>query len=85
MRDHKLELLEPRLFRRWASCHIVNYSFTAFVRGESIDREISFSTADFFSREIQSNEMKTGKVWHFPVSDWSLDDRFCVRIPSDKD
>jgi hypothetical protein len=85
MRDHKLELLEPRLFRRWASCHIVNYSFTAFVKGESIDREISFSTADFFSREIQSNEMKTGKVWHFPVSDWSLDDRFCVRIPSDKD
>lgn len=27
MRDHRLELLEPRLFRRWASTHIVNYHF----------------------------------------------------------
>lgn len=81
MRDHKLGLLEPRLFRRWTSCYIVNYSFTAFVRDASIDREISFSTADFFSREIQSHKTTTGTAWHFPVSDWGLDDRFCVRIP----
>jgi hypothetical protein len=81
MRDHKLGLMEPRLFRRWTSCYIVNYSFTAFVKAESIDREIGFSTADFFSREIQRNETNTGAVWHFPVSDWDLDDRFCIRIP----
>lgn len=84
MRDHKLGLMEPRLFRRWTSCYIVNYCFTAFVKGESIDREISFSTADFFSREIQANETSTGIAWHFPVSDWSLDDRLCVRIPRNK-
>ena len=81
MRDHKLELLEPRLFRRWTSCFIVNYSFTAFVDKDSLNREISFSAADFFSREIQSNPSSNGTVWHFPVSDWELDDRFCVKIP----
>ena len=82
MRDHKLGLLEPRLFRRWTSCYIVNYSFAAFVGKESSDREIGFSTADCFSREIQSNESKKGTSWHFPVNDWDLDDRFCVRIPN---
>ena len=81
MRDHKLGLLEPRLFRRWYSCYIVNYNFTAFVGKESVDREIGFSTADFFSREIQSNKTDAGTVWHIPVSDWKLDDRFCIRIP----
>ncbi len=81
MRDHKLGLMEPRLFRRWTSCYITNYSFTAFVNSECIDREISFSTADFFSREIQRNETSTGTVWHFPVKDWGLNDRFCIRIP----
>lgn len=80
MRDHKLGLMEPRLFRRWTSCYIVNYSFTAFVRAESLDREISFSTADFFSREIQKNETSSGTVWHFPVSDWDFDDRLCLRL-----
>jgi len=85
MRDHKLGLLEPRLFRRWISCYIVNYSFTAFVGAESVDREIGFSTADFFSREIQSNETSTGAAWHFPVSDWNLDDRFCIRIPAKRE
>ncbi len=81
MRDHKLGLLEPRLFRRWMSCYIVNYSFTAFVGKESADKEISFSTADIFSREIQCNQTNDGNAWHFPVRDWALDDRLCIRIP----
>ena len=82
MRDHKLGLFEPRLFRRWFGCYIVNYNFTAFVGRESVDREIGFSTADIFSREIQANETDAGTTWHIPVSDWNLDDRFCIRIPS---
>ena len=95
MRDHKLELLEPRLFRRWYGCHIVNYNFTAFVLGESVaGNEIGFMQADFFSREIQGNPCPSddggeasnwgGKAWHFPVSDWELDERFVVRIPTKK-
>ncbi|KAL7540471.1 hypothetical protein ACHAWF_006707 [Thalassiosira exigua] len=90
MRDHRLELLEPRLFRRW--CFIVNYNFTAFVLGESVPgNEIGFSPADFFSREIQSNACTVedpygwqGLAWHFPVNDWDLDERFCLRIPTPK-
>ena len=91
MRDHKYELLEPRLFRRWYGCHIVNYNFTAFVLGESVaNNEIGYSQADFFSREIQGNPSDDdgdnnsewgGKAWHFPVNDWELDERFVVRIP----
>lgn len=97
MRDHRLELLEPRLFRRWYGCHIVNYSFTAFVMDESVDgNEIRFAAADFFSREIQGNEFPTkpdanaeerkwgGIAWHFPVNDWDLDERFVIRIPKIK-
>jgi len=81
MRDHKWELLEPRLFRRWYGCHIVNYNFTAFVMGECVDgNEIFFSQADFFSREIQGNQSGSGKAWHFPVSDWDLEERFVVRL-----
>ncbi len=81
MRDHKWELLEPRLFRRWYGCHIVNYNFTAFVMGECVDgNEIFFSQADFFSREIQGNPSGSGKAWHFPVSDWDLEERFVVRL-----
>ena len=83
MRDHKLEMLEPRLFRRWYSSHIVNYNFTAFVGNECVDRSIGFSTPDFFSREIQGNPSPNGGMaWHFPVSDWDIDDRFVVQIPS---
>ena len=81
MRDHKWELLEPRLFRRWYGCHIVNYNFTAFVMGECVEgNEIFFSQADFFSREIQGNQTLEGKAWHFPVSDWDLEERFVVRL-----
>ena len=88
MRDHRLELLEPRLFRRWYGCHIVNYNFTAFVLGESVaGNEVGFSPADFFSREIQGNQCPdngcwNSQAWHFPVSDWELDERFVIRIPS---
>lgn len=88
MRDHRMELLDPRLFRRWYGCHIVNYNFTAFVLDESVaNNYIAFSQADYFSREIQCNESPTeggkwrGRAWHFPVSDWDLDERFVVRIP----
>jgi len=88
MRDHKLELLEPRLFRRWSSCHIVNYHFPPFRNDSSEEREIKFSIADFFSNEIQGNpsnidgENDHGAIaWHFPVSDWDKNDRMCVRIP----
>eukprot|EP00571_Detonula_confervacea_P017315 CAMPEP_0172298480 /NCGR_PEP_ID=MMETSP1058-20130122/1116_1 /TAXON_ID=83371 /ORGANISM="Detonula confervacea, Strain CCMP 353" /LENGTH=981 /DNA_ID=CAMNT_0013007755 /DNA_START=554 /DNA_END=3496 /DNA_ORIENTATION=- len=94
MRDHKLELLSGRLFRRWNSCHIVNYNFTAFVLGESVQgNEVGFSPADFFSREIQGNQCPGnsderddanwgGTAWHFPVNDWELDERFVIRIPA---
>ncbi|KAI2513845.1 Protein-only RNase P [Fragilaria crotonensis] len=58
MRDHKLELIEPRLFRRWYSSHIVNYNFTGFVNSRCVDDEILFSPADFFSREIQGNQIE---------------------------
>jgi len=88
MRDHKLELLEPRLFRRWCSSHIVNYSV------KNNKTEISFFAADFFSREIQGNptpapfslsgQEESGNgatAWHFPVSDWDNHERLCIRIP----
>ncbi len=91
MRDHKLELIEPRLFRRWFSSHIVNYEFTPFINDISEEREITFVKADSFSREIQSNFSPTtsanGSInhevvtWHFPVAGWDHHDRFCVRIP----
>ena len=90
MRDHKLALLEPRLFRRWYSNFIVNFTFSAFVGDECVDNEIGFNTADFYSREIQGNLTydesgnETGTAWHFPVSDWNANESFCVRIPSMK-
>eukprot|EP00586_Coscinodiscus_wailesii_P006062 CAMPEP_0172489592 /NCGR_PEP_ID=MMETSP1066-20121228/19702_1 /TAXON_ID=671091 /ORGANISM="Coscinodiscus wailesii, Strain CCMP2513" /LENGTH=932 /DNA_ID=CAMNT_0013257569 /DNA_START=581 /DNA_END=3379 /DNA_ORIENTATION=+ len=92
MRDHKMELLAPQLFRRWFSGHIVNYDFAAFVGEERPDgdndgedagaaMEVVFRPADFFSREIQLND----GVWHFPVRDWEGGERFCVGIPRSYD
>jgi len=85
MRDHKLELLEPRLFRRWTSCHIVNYNIPGFAINMDDDREIIFSPAPIFSREVQANPSIIGDscstVWHIPVSDWDRNDRFCLMIP----
>jgi hypothetical protein len=88
MRDHKLSLLEPRLFRRWYSNFLVNFTFSAFIGEKRDDKEIGFRTADFYSREIQGNISKDergrkyGTCWHFPVSDWDENESFCIRIPS---
>jgi pentatricopeptide repeat protein len=81
MRDHKLELLEPRLFRRWSSNTIVNYHIPPYT--DHKEQEVTFATAEFISREIQSNPANAteGVVWHFPVCDWNQNDRFCLRIP----
>lgn len=81
MRDHKLELLEPRLFRRWSSNTIVNYHIPPY--NDDKEQEVTFATAEFISREIQSNPAYAaeGMVWHFPVCDWNQNDRFCLRIP----
>lgn len=82
VRDHKISLLEPRLFRRWYSSNIVNYSFTGFVDADCVDDQIGFSPADFFSREIQGNISHGDSIaWHFPVSDWLDNERFCLRVP----
>jgi len=81
MRDHKLDLLEPREFRRWCSCHIVNYDIGEYVEDEwEEDRQISLVPADSFSREIQPNKHRTGNgnVWHFPIGDSS--DWLCIWI-----
>lgn len=82
MRDHKLDLLEPREFRRWCSCHIVNYHVSKFdADKEWEERPVDFYPADFFSREIQDNvDENTNRVWHFPVSDWEEPSRFFVSV-----
>lgn len=82
MRDHKLGLLEARMFRRWCSCHIVNYNFTDLYIDEWEERPVDFFSADFFSREIQGNPSSSGSMaWHFPVSEWDEHERLCIRIP----
>jgi len=82
MKDHRLEMLEPKLFRRWYSNFIVNYSFTGFIGGYCPDGEIGFKAADFFSREIQGNQDSSGNmVWHIPIAD-SDDEWLCVRVPT---
>ena len=83
MRDHRLSLLEPRLFRRWKSCHIVNYDIKPYQNDEWEERTVEFKPADFFSREIQSKKdpRREGTlVWHFPVSEWPEPDRLCIYI-----
>lgn len=92
MRDHKMELLEERSFRRWCCSHIVNYNFTEFIENSKEERTIRFHAADLFSDEIQGNvgpsssECEDGSggrmVWHFPVSEWSSNERFCLRLPT---
>lgn len=84
MRDHKLEILEPRLFRRWCSCHIVNYNLTDVGENEWEEGEIQLYPADFFSREIQGNptpNSNNATAWHLPVSEWEDNHRLCIRIP----
>jgi len=83
MRDHKLGMLEPMGFRRWYSNFIVNYNFGAFVGAKKFHNDIGFSTADFFSREIQVAHGENGEsVWHFPVESSRADEWFCVRFGS---
>lgn len=83
MRDHKLALLEPRLFRRWYSSHIVNFNFTEGYADEWEERNVDFHAADFFSREIQGNPSGSNGAlaWHFPVTGWDDKERLCLRIP----
>ena len=91
MRDHRLTLLEPRLFRRWTSCHIVNYSLRTCAENdasgeskggnsEECSYETKFFPAQVFSGEIQGNAVEGTDImaWHFPVSEWSESERFCV-------
>lgn len=83
MRDHKLDLLEPREFSRWCSCHIVNYDISPVLSYEwDGTRNVQFSPADFFSREIQGNRhgTKNAIVWHFPIVNWDKGSRLCVSI-----
>jgi len=83
MRDHRLELLDERSFRRWCCSHIVNYNYTGYIDEywEKDDREITFHAADIFSDEIQCNVSPGGgNTWHFPVSEWNKNDRFCLRM-----
>ena len=85
MRDHKMDLLDERSFRRWACSHIVNYNFTEYIEDQQEEREISFHAADIFSDEIQGNECPDGGMsWHFPVSEWDASERFCIRLPSSR-
>lgn len=88
MRDHRWDLLEPRLFRRWCSCHIVNYNFSEFFEDEWAARDVEFCAADFCSAEIQGNPSPGSEVdspsalaWHFPVNGWDEHDRLCIRVP----
>ena len=49
VRDHKMDLLEKRAFRRWCCSHIVNYCFDGFVKDQREERAIRFRAADVFS------------------------------------
>ena len=87
MRDHRLTLLEPRLFRRWTSCHIVRYDFGAYGWNEwSPNRPVFLEHADSISREIQGNPITDSggaTAWHIPITEWSEaypHDRFCVSL-----
>ena len=89
MRDHRMELLEERAFRRWCCSHIVNYRFDEFVEDQREERTIRFHAADVFSDDIQGNVVGGGSegeggrtAWHFPVSEWDDNKRFCLRLPA---
>ena len=82
MRDHRLALLEPRLFRRWISGHIVKYHIEPS-NGNDTPQNVTLYPADFFSREMQCNKaVRFGEstAWHFPISEWPEPDRLCVTL-----
>lgn len=93
MRDHRHAMLKARDFRRWASCHIVNYDIKFAATDEEDESgddesrsplEIKLFPADFFSREIQGNKAEhsggNSMAWHFPVAEWPKNDRLCISI-----
>lgn len=79
-RDHRLELREPLLFRRFYSNYVVNFSFCSTGTHTESLRRVDFAPANFFSREIQSNLVSEQTVWHFPISETD-DEWLCLRIP----
>lgn len=85
MRDHKLELLEPQLFRRWYNSQVVTYSLSSTEHDKWENRTVRFIPADFFSREVQENTFDKdgthGTAWHLPVSGWEpRSDRLCIAV-----
>jgi hypothetical protein len=83
MRDHRLQLLEPRLFRRWTSCHVVKYHIEPFEKVSEREGKVTLFPADFFSREIQCNKavrFGTNMAWHFPITEWPEPDRLFVTV-----
>jgi hypothetical protein len=83
MRDHRLALLEPRLFRRWASCHIVKYHIEPLENEMNDHDQVTLYPADFFSREIQHNKaplLGNSTAWHIPIAEWPEPDRLCISI-----
>ena len=52
MRDHRMDLLDERAFRRWCCSHIVNYDFEEYVEDPAEERAVRFRAADVFSDEI---------------------------------
>ena len=88
MRDHKMELLEEHVFQWGCYSHIVNYHFDDFFKDQREERAIRFCAADVFSDEIQGNavgrDVDDGgrTAWHFPVSEWDDNKRFCLRLPA---
>lgn len=85
MRDHKLELLEPKLFRRWCSSQVVTYAISNYEDDVWENRIVNFFPADYFSSEIQGNSFdkdgRTGTAWHIPVSGWEpRADRLCIAV-----
>jgi len=90
MRDHKMDLLDERAFRRWCCSHIVNYDFEERIEHQWEERAIRFRAADVFSDEIQGNVVAAAAgrggggrmAWHFPVSEWEGNERFCLRLPA---
>ena len=65
----------------------MNYNFTEYIENHTEEREITFNNADVFSDEIQVNGRSGGgdgggRVWHFPVSGWDGNERFCLRLPA---
>jgi RluA family pseudouridine synthase len=90
MRDHHLELLEPRLFQRWTSCHIVRYNFGSYEEDEwADDRDVLLFPANSYSHEIQGNPSPIGSTaWHIPVAEWrgeNSHDCFCISLPRRSD